>query len=343
MVNETQILDRGKREAGRGKRQAILGMVLGGVIAAASSIFTWLQLGHLSNQVQGGGRVNVEVLQDHEDRLTVDERSIRILKDIHAGTTQTLDRHWNKIRDIDIGLVLQIALSSHGADIARIIHGFQELAQHRLSPALVNTTTLPGSVARLEKLMKRMNHQLAIHQSEDVFKFETSHLIFSNGTLRIFVHVPAFRIGSRMKMLRYTPLPIPLPKSHSSEEVKYGLAQPERGLLAISPNEMMFQTFTESQWGDCKTQLGISYCQNNNMYDKRLKDSCLVALYKQDVETIGRKCKWSLLVDKDYGQQIGPTEFLLYQHKPETVKIWCPNERTTTAIFQGLRRVVAPP
>ena len=202
-----------------------------------------------------------------------------------------------ELSNVQLTMMIQSTIASHGADITRIMEGFRELSQHRLSPALVNTTTLPMSIGNLDRLMKLQSYQLAVQQPEDIFKFETSHMVFLNGTLRIFVHIPAFKIGSRMKLMRFTPLPIMLPAQHSSSKHKFGMAKPESKLLAISTNELMFQTFTESQWGDCQRNLGITYCINNNVYDKRLADSCLVALYKQNVGNIGKICKWDMEVE----------------------------------------------
>ena len=66
----------------RQERQVVVGLLLAGVVAIASSLFTWFQMGHLSNQVSTGAMLNVEILEAHESRITADERSVMMLREV---------------------------------------------------------------------------------------------------------------------------------------------------------------------------------------------------------------------------------------------------------------------
>ena len=138
------------------------------------------------------------------------------------------------------------------------------------------------------------------------------------------MHIPTFRTGSRMKMMRFTAFPLPFPSSQQSDRRKYAMALPEQHLLAISSDDLMYQTFSDSDWQRCETRLGVTYCRDNNLYDKRLESSCLVALYRRDKWDIATKWRWKMELEEDIGLQVGPTESILYQVTQEAIKMKWP-------------------
>jgi hypothetical protein len=74
---------------------------------------------------------------------------------------------------------------------------------------------------------------------DDIFRSETSHLVWNNGTLNIYLHIPAYKIDSRLQLLEHIPVPLILPElvDQSSLGKEYRntamFVQPLHTILAI--------------------------------------------------------------------------------------------------------------
>jgi hypothetical protein len=177
----------------RVKRQAVVGAFLVlGLVAATSSIYSAMQLAALS----AAQEVNVQILQEHETRLSVNERSIALIN-------STVLRMGKKVAELSDSLgtdvlILQLGftLDSVFEDSTRILRGLNALADHRLSPDFVKTSKMTEALLQLENSMQREGYKLGLETMNDIFRCDTSHLVWDNGTLNIYLHIPAYKINS---------------------------------------------------------------------------------------------------------------------------------------------------
>jgi hypothetical protein len=120
----------------RVKRQAVVGAFLVlGLVAAVSSIFSAMQLAALS----AAQDVNVQLLQEHETRLSVNTRSIALINSTVLRIGQKVAELSNTLGTDELILQLGFTLDSVFEDSTRILRGMNALSDNRLSPDFVKT------------------------------------------------------------------------------------------------------------------------------------------------------------------------------------------------------------
>lgn len=96
----------------------------------------------------------------------------------------------------------QAAFLSLEQEVARILDGFGALASNKISPRLVKIDGLKRGVQSLKNSMANKGYNLAINHVEELFHFPVSHICFTNGTLRMFIHVPAYKDENMLQLFR---------------------------------------------------------------------------------------------------------------------------------------------
>jgi hypothetical protein len=318
----------------RTKRQVILlGFLLGlGIMALASTLFSHLQLASVSIQ-SGTNQLAVKIMQEHETRLTVNERSIGLLKD-----------NLETMNGAILGVYYTVLIMKHTLvndevekEIRRLMTAIQLLSQHRLDPTLIENNLLGGIHNDAVLIAESKGLSLASRTPEDIFRFETSHLIFKNMTLRIFVHLPAYRTNALLDLVEFVSVPLNI-----GEATRFMMPLPEGEILAISRGLNMFRTMKKSSLAECSRVAELYYCKQDNLFDKRFQSSCLVALYNADHAAITKNCRFQVQPANDFLVQLNGTTFLLYQPEKSYLEQSC-GEVKSKASFQGIRKINVPP
>jgi hypothetical protein len=121
----------------RVKGQAVIGTFLVlGLVAAGSSIYSAMQLAALSAPQD----VNVQLLQEHETRLSVNERLIALINSKVLRMGKKVAELSNTLGTDELFLQLGFTLNSVFEDSTRILRGMNALANNRLSPDFVKTS-----------------------------------------------------------------------------------------------------------------------------------------------------------------------------------------------------------
>lgn len=322
----------------RSKRQLILlGMLIGaGIAALASAIFSHSQLTTIASQ--GPDQQVVHILAQHEKRTRIQNASIGTLTAAVAEMQTNLRAGTNTdVLFLAFAMKIDIIGTTLSRNVENILIAINLLSRHRLSPLIVNTITLTSSLKLLQAKAERKGLQLLSTRPEDLFRYETSHIIFQNGSISIFLHLPAFRADGMFQLLAYAPLPLPIPESSL-----FILPNPKDKLLAINLAGNLFRTLHDDDLRDCSKAIGVYYCPDNNVIDKRIQDSCLVALHQHDVTNIAKRCPIIPTADKDFVIQINSSHYALYQAASHTLDLDC-GVATSSARFQGLRLVRVDP
>jgi hypothetical protein len=172
------------------KRQAVVGaFVVLGLVAAVSSIYSAMQLAaHSAAQ-----DVNIQVLQEHETRLSVNTRSIGLINSTVLRMGKKVAKLSTDLSTDELILQLSFTLDSVFEDSSRILRGMNALADGQLSPDFVKASKMSSALLRLENSMQREGYELGLETFDDLFRCQTSTLVWLNGTLNIYVHVPAFK------------------------------------------------------------------------------------------------------------------------------------------------------
>ena len=313
----------------REKRQA--GLIVVGIVALASYLFTHLQLSALSVST-GTTSHAMAVMQSHETRVDINERSIELMKKEILESRET-ERILTSLNVVYHALFVQSEIEH---ELMRVMNGLQMLSLRKLSPDLVHTDDLIEVLRRLGKSAQNHYLELAIDRPEELFGCETSHIIFSNRSMRVFVHVPAFKTDGIMDLYEYVRMPLAIEGSEH-----FVLPEPEGDLIAIGKGAGWYKTLMKDQLASCKRVRDIYYCQNDNIFDKRTADSCLVGLYHSDAAAVKRNCHFSVEPDRDQLVQLNATSFVLYQQSIGYVELICSmgGEYRQIANFKGVRLV----
>jgi hypothetical protein len=317
----------------RVKRQFfILGFLLAmGIAAIGSYLFSQNQVAQLSLST-GTDEHAIQVLQEHEAKTSINNRSIEILRLAEKADQRRLF----SLDLVSLQIMGSLTKDEAEKEIRRIITAVQLLSKNRLSPDLIQTDQLGQVVISLKDKAAKKGLVLGITSKEDIFRVDTSHIFFANRTLRIMVHVPAYRADGLLDLYEYVPVPLPLTPT------KFVVPTPVAGLLAVSPGKLLFRTMSHDTLHDCDRLLDLYFCHRQNMYDKRYTDDCMVALYNSDYGKVAEKCPVQVQPKEDFLVQLNSSHFILYQPELGDIDRRC-GGIIQTARVKGIVTVVVGP
>jgi hypothetical protein len=317
-------------------------MAVVGVVTAVSSMFSHLQLSMLAKQVEDDQATNIKVLQDHEHRLAMDERSIRILNYTYTHLYYKVQDNKYHVKFIEQLMNLDWTLDALSRDSTRLIRGLNGLAEHRLTPDLVNTTAMVAALLYQKERMLAEDYELGIGQLDDLYRCPTSHVVFENGQLLVLVHIPMFQKETRMRLLEYVPLPTFVEYNQSlstwetwttsnpptQKKIVFKVVPPQ-ALIAMTDDERTFKIMTRAELDDCQMLANVYFCHNSNWYDKRSRSSCIAGLYLKDSAVIKKFCPLHKQPQEDVAIQITSRGFLIYLHDHQRLKQVCKDPDAT--------------
>ena len=324
---------------GRGKRQFVLGALLGAGIVAASSYFfshsALLQISAGSNQ----NPLTIRHLQDHETRVTTNERSIQILERTLKEAREAINQSKSDEHLTHVLIKAQAMVTAMVRWADHFLEGLQMLHSHRLSPKLIESSQIVPVLEEMRNKLAQLGLEMAVEHAEDLFRLECSHLIFKNGTVRVMIHIPAYKKGGLLLFNEYISSPIKIGSG------RFFNPQPEGNFLASNSANNLFRTFTQDQLANCKSVGEIYYCKNENWFRKRYQDNCLINLYLHDTDRIREHCRFVVTNEVQTITQIDHETFNLYSEKQDEVSRSCSahSSRQDKISFKGMIELKAHP
>ena len=300
----------------------LLAGLVGGIVAAISGSYVVEQLTDISDNSDQAE--NIQVLQSHQTRMQIDDRSIRILNTTMTRVLELVKQQSAEISAIETLLHLGYTASGLYDEINRLTRAWNALAMHRITPDVFRAHTLVESLDKIENFLTPRGFAIGIKQTSDLFTCECSSLIFESGFVRTIIHIPTFKVGSQMKLLEMRSLPIHFDSGKDQNSI-YFWPDMETNYLAVSDDDRTFRTFSEGELSSCNQIADLYFCDSNIV---RLKpeSSCLVALYKQDLKLIKDKCKWKIQPADDHAEHIGLNLYALYQSSKGQIDLFCPSK-----------------
>ena len=328
----------------RDKRQAVMMFGLGTLLGmAVNSIGSWLFPAHkllgLSNGFSTGvSDDEIEVIQQHELQIKINKRAIEELK---ITVDQMIVEEATTFRFLtDLQIVLDV-LQDNLNEVDRVIIGLKQLSHLSLSSRLVGPEILYPALMRLKRNLAEMDLQMLPTQLHEFYEQEISFIGFDNGTLRTFLHVPAYYAGTFLDIYEFIPTPLEITSD------RFLLPQPTHTVLAVDPDShTLFRSMDRSELARCQTSGGRYFCANQNYYIKETERSCLFNLFTNKLDKVSKLCPFLPLTTKDpFLAQISPTEFVLYQPHENRIILRCGTKsgEADSASFQGIRLLNVPP
>ena len=300
----------------------LLAGLIGGIVAAVSASYAVEQLTDITENSDQAE--NIQVLQSHQTRLQIDDRSIRILNTTMTRALELVKQNTAHISAIETLLHLGYTASGLYDEINRLTRAWNALAMHRITPDVFKSHGLTKSLDKIEDFLGPRGYALGLAQTTDVFNCDVSTLVHATGYVQIILHLPTFKIGSQMNLLEVRSLPIHF-DSGKEQNQYYFWPDFDFKYLAVSEDEKSFRTFTEGELGSCG-QIGDIFFCDSNIIRLAEESSCVVALYKQDLKKVKDECRWTVQPAGDHAEHIGLNLYALYQSSAGQIDQFCPKE-----------------
>ena len=324
----------------RKKRQFFMaGMLAGAAIVAISSyLFSNSALIDISTG-SSQNPLTIRHLQDHEKRISINERSIAILKEHIANLEAEIKVDHQNIQIINLLMRTQPMMANLVRATDQLIDGLDVLLHNRLSRKLVQNNQILPILQEVKRKLSKLNLIPAISHTSEVYHLECSHMIYKNGTIRAFVHIPAYRKGSLMNLHVYLGSPVHIGDGHFIHPQPFGT------FLSSNTGNTLFRTFTPEEFSFCRQVSGTFYCKNTNWYRKRFQDNCLINLFLGDTERIRDHCPFVITKDTEILTQMNHKTFQLFSLKPSVINMQCPGYLTATdqTTFSGAIEIYLQP
>ena len=342
---------RGKRsckEGHRSKRQLGELFGLGGMVMAASALYQQEELKDMLDLQEDKLNGVVEVLNEDQTRLSINERSINILNATVqslgvAATIMTEDLHFEQIFDR-----FQVTMAHHFEETRRVLRGWDAVLNHQINPDILRYDETNAALTKLKHQMAAEGYEMGINNFADLFRLDTSHILYPNGTMLVLIHIPGVKFDSNLKLYEFLNLPFHLGGKAINEIGKEVVdditmvAQPEHQFLGLSDDGSSFRAYTEAEISRCRIIEDVYFC-DLSIYDKRRELSCLVSLYNEQVERIKKNCIWTFKESTDYAVQLDENNFLIYHHTEEEARLSCNDDELAVRNIVGLVQVYVPP
>ena len=284
----------------------------------------------------------------------MNSRSIQALKEMEVILGQKAAQLYDRVGYDEAIIQAQTTMSMVTDDATRLLSGYGDLSRLKISPDLLKAKPTIEKLLKLRQRLNNKNFDLAVTTYEEIFRCPTSHLVYGAGVIDVFIHIPAYHRGTRMKLLEYVPVPYLIEHDMSEEVItakqqQQGpedplsmVAMPEETYVAVTDDGLKFKTYTKGEFVDCQNYEGTYFCPQNNIYNHRKKDSCLIGLFLKKTDIVEEMCTWRVKNAEDYALQLSGNSFLLYQRNVEEISLHC-GEDSIHMPYQGLKQIEVPP
>lgn len=306
------------------------------VVAIGSLLFSATQMDSMASRANHNRDETVRLFNKDEHAIRVHDEAIRSMNESIQALNQAVDATFGHIETLQITLKTYAAMDSYFSEHTRILRGLTSLFQHRLSPELIHSKPLADSIKAQQEKFSRMGYRLGLESLDDIFRAPTSWIMYGNATLFVATHVPVYRTSTRFKLLQpdktmyFAPPPLPPGSDESSTSPdKYAfIVEGEADLLAVSQDGRYYQTLNWAQLNECSKVGALYVCPDSNVLQRTETElsSCLVALYKGNLEHIRKLCRHKSVKRANYALQISSNRFLVRVDTPTLVRFECSGE-----------------
>ena len=330
----------------RNKRQAVILGVIGvaaavGIGALGTWLFTQKKLVDVSAEIDSGPNdATIAALQQHETTTTINTESLKHT----AGALEFLAQA--SLEQENFGHILATVLASGSAmdsvlaEAARLRRGIASVSHMKFTTDLVPLHFLWPAVTRLSKSLETRELKILPTQAHEFYELPLSFLYLTKTrSIRVIVHFPAYTYGSMMDLYLYLPSPIRL--THD----RFFIPNPATTVVAMSKDRTKYRTMSRADLALCHKTGSKHYCPGQNYLSKHPSQSCLMALFQNQLKSIADLCPFlPTQSGRDYLIQLSSWAFILYQAKDGPVSVDCYGKGggTSEHSFQGARMLTIP-
>ena len=306
----------------REKRQ----LIIGGIIAITSilSIYSVSQLINIatSNDDELVTQTNhiINAIEDHENRIVRNDEDIkRLMQHIEKLEEEILIS-----QDLQMIVARIFSIKTQALSIQSHLEGIEvglyNLLKGQLTPYLVSVDTIQKGLNKLRSNIVNKGFLLATYDANEALQLQSSFVSLTNGTILALLHIPVFRAMSTLYIYKYIPIPIA-----SNDNGTTIIIEPEQSYLAVSLKEEYYIEIQEDELEHKCTYIKDTFFCNGAILKKGYHNSCLHALYKNELSKIGDTCPIKLYNGEEYVKQLNSSTFIVYGKEPTRIYVICTN------------------
>ena len=317
-------------------------MAVFAIVALASFLFNQGSVDNIASRANSNTDATVRLMDNANHRLAIQEHSIQMLNKSMEIVRDELTLTKLQLSADELIEEVGVALDVFYTDVDRVLDGLETLAQGKLSPSLLKVRDTMQHLTEIQQKIEPHGLRLGIAKFEDIYRQETSTVVYSNGTMFNIVHLDTFESANTFDVFSF----IPTPYAHSQESAF--TVGSEDLLLAINRDESKFFTLTHREYEECRTISGdTKICPSQNVVSRNLKSSCLSSLFRGDFESASTLCSYNQAPTQELITQLNGNEFIVHSASERTmVKFICrdgDNEVSRTDFISGSVKLVVQP
>ena len=217
---------------------------------------------------------------------------------------------------------LDAALESNNrkikVEVDTIFRALQAAQYRRLAMDFLDEHQTEELFQILQATAKEANSDLLITQASDLFQLELSYF-FNGESITFLLHVPMVLKGSLLNLVKLHPFPLPIAGDYSI------VPDVENQLLALSTDgSRLSMQFAATSLMSCHATNHVYLCENQGVLNKALNQSCLGALYDQNIQTARTLCPMKIIHAEEVVYKLKDNINLVYTPFQQVVPIRCP-------------------
>jgi hypothetical protein len=136
--------------------------------------------------------------------------------------------------------------------------------------------------------------------------------------------------ASMLRLFKLHPFPIPLQGGH------YMIPKVDNDILAITIGNQRYSTqLSSTDLMGCIVLNRVYQCESNGVLHKNFNDTCLGALYQQDMDAVNKKCTLKVCENTEVVQQLLGNWFAVFTPRAYTVPVECKNGTSKEIMISG--------
>lgn len=330
------LLQLGDKITDRQKRQLFDLFGIAGTILGAYNTY---ELHQLQGQVDAQGEVVNDLIYDvHANSIAINEQNLAIahLEKVAADTADALSDF--EVYEDDVGAIASvIEVSRQQTSDTQAI--FDSLLNKRLS---VKALTRGGMTYLLQRVQEKADvygYEMLPRSEADAYQCEASFIITDDAKVVIFLHIPLSKIGDRLTVFEYLPIPIDVDENHHMS------VHPRHAVIATDDKREFFVTMPVSTLATC-SKLGAYYlCANTNAKTKAVRrtefdgeeddDLCPWFLLTQNQKAIATACPVHIHKKQSAHFAINMNQFVVVEKEVQQGRLACHKQEAQHILVSG--------
>ena len=319
----------------RDKRQLlIIGAILlaAGVIGYGGYLMGQKAVASMSINAQTNPATIIS-LKKHEKRLNIDEQDIQKLKDVVSQLAAAEEQSHKDILELQLLHKVENILTKLHWEYFTLTLGLEKLRNGQLSSYLIKPKALQESIRKFRQNLKIIDIHTILTDINEVYKCDTSYLVFKNATIRSVTHIPIYKPDSLMTIFKFHPLPL---KIHDHLMT----FDPSVTYLAVSKNNSVYRPLTNVDLANCRTIHHLKFCKDGNFFYKSGHNSCIRSLYQGHEQDILNYCPVKFGPETNAMIRLNNEKVVIYHKEVENIQISCSmgNPASDSISFQGFKQ-----